>query len=125
MNGYQRIFGTGPRGLAISVILLLACFNFEQTAGLPQIHNSAEFGISSFALAIVLTLVLVIWSIGSLLPEERGRIFITSGAFRYFRHPLYAAFLTFFNFGLALYLNNYLFLIWAVIGLPKLDHLNS
>ena len=123
MNGYQRIFGTGPRGLAISVLLLFATFKFEQKAGLPKIHSSEMFGLVVFVISIILTLALVFWSTKSLSPDDRGKVLVTRGAFRYFRHPLYAAFLNFFDFGLAILLNNYLFLIWAVLQHP-IWHLN-
>lgn len=115
MNSYQRIFGTGPRGLLVSTLLLLLSYKFEGIAGLPEIHSSKVLGISVFSSSIVLTLALLIWSVRSLSPTDRGRKLITSGAFRFFRHPLYAAFLSFFNFGLAILLNNYIYLVWALL----------
>jgi protein-S-isoprenylcysteine O-methyltransferase Ste14 len=38
--------------------------------------------------------------------------------FKYVRHPLYAAFLDFFDFGLAVLLNNWIYIIWAVLLHP-------
>ena len=35
-----------------------------------------------------------------------------------FRHPLYGAYLSFFNFGLAIYMNNYVFVVWAILLHP-------
>lgn len=123
MTFYQRIFGTGPRGLLISLILLIACIKYEHTIGLPQIHSSNTWGTILFGISIFLTLALVLWSVKSLSPQDRGRVLVTRGAFQYFRHPLYAAFLLFFNFGLAIYLNNYLYLLWAFLQHP-VWHLN-
>jgi protein-S-isoprenylcysteine O-methyltransferase len=50
--------------------------------------------------------------------KSRGRELITTGVFNYFRHPLYAAFITFFDFGIAIYVNSWIFIIWAIIQHP-------
>jgi len=39
----------------------------------------------------------------------------TSGPFRYFRHPMYAAWITFICPGIALYLNSWLYLFWVFL----------
>jgi protein-S-isoprenylcysteine O-methyltransferase Ste14 len=115
MNNFQRIFGTGPRGLIISVVLLLLSFWVNPILNIPEIHGNNTIGVSVFGVAIILTILLIVWSAKSLNPSQRGRELVTSGAFRFFRHPLYAAFLTFFNFGLAIYLDNYIFIFWAIL----------
>jgi len=48
-------------------------------------------------------------------PKPRDRKLVTLGAYKYFRHPLYAAFLSCFNFGLAVFLNNWIYVVWAVM----------
>ncbi len=68
-----------------------------------------------FMLTVVATVCLVVWSLQSLPPNTRGKELVTKGAYRYLRHPLYAAFLSCFNFGLAVLLNNWLYIIWAVL----------
>ena len=118
MSNFQRIFGAGPRGLFISVFLLFTTYFVAPFMDLPQIHGNQTVGISVFIVSILLTMVLIIWSAKSLNPNQRGRELVTTGAFRFFRHPLYAAFLTFFNFGLSVFLDNYIYLIWAVIQHP-------
>lgn len=54
----------------------------------------------------------------SLPARDRGKRLHTGGAFQYVRHPLYAAFLSVFDLGLAFYLNSYVFVLWAVILHP-------
>ena len=49
---------------------------------------------------------------------ERGNKLSTRGAFKYVRHPLYAAFLSIFDFGLAVYLNSYVYIAWAILLHP-------
>lgn len=57
---------------------------------------------------------MILLSFKTLTPKTRGKTLIVTGIYRIFRHPLYAAFLSVFNFGLAILLNNWIFIIWAV-----------
>ena len=118
MNTYQRIFGTGPRGLIISTLLLLLAFFAAPYTDMPAIIQHNEIRIWGAGILTFLTIVVVLWSVKSLPPVDRGKRLVTTGAFAWFRHPLYAAFLSFFNFGLALFLNNRIYLLWAVAQHP-------
>ena len=118
MNTYQRIFGTGPRGFAVSLVLLLITIWLESILKLPEIFDSRLPGIIIFSVSILITALMVIWSVKSLPPASRGNQLVTTGSFKYFRHPLYAAFLISFNFGLAALLNNWIYIAWALIQHP-------
>lgn len=118
MQTYQRIFGTGPRGLLVSFLSLAVAWGMAMTIDLPPVHGDDAFGLGLFIAAIVLTLAGVVWSLRSLPVNSRGRELVTQGAFRYVRHPLYASFLLSFDFGLALYLDHWLYVLWAVAQLP-------
>lgn len=118
MNHYQRIFGSGPAGLSVSVLLLTASVFFEDHLDYLQITGSNWLRYTVFIALSVVTLLVILWSVRSLPPLDRGRTLITTGAFKYFRHPLYAAFLSFFNFGLAFLLNNWIYILWAVLQHP-------
>lgn len=118
MNSYERIFGSGPRGGLISIVLFCLAYFLEGVIGLPQIlgNDGMRFTVSvAFFLA---GSALVGWSLYSLPPKKRGRCLVITGAFSYVRHPLYAAFLLFFNIGFSLLLNNWIYLIWAFVLLP-------
>ena len=115
MNTYERIFGAGPRGLLISLALLAIAWQLESLVGLPSIASSHLFRWIAFALTAVGSIILALWSTKSLSPAARGKELVTTGAFRYLRHPLYAAFLSCSNFGLAVLLNNWIYVIWAVL----------
>lgn len=112
------MFGAGPLGTFISVLLLLA--SAWLASHFDQLQITAHVGLrfTVFALLSLITLLIVLWSIRSLPPGERGNTLATTGAFRYFRHPLYGAFLSFFNFGLAIFLNNWIFIAWAIVQHP-------
>jgi len=118
LNSYERIFGSGPLSLGVGILLLLLAITLEDTLGLAAIISLNWLRYSLFGLLTAIALFIIVWSVKSLPPANRGRKLCTSGAFYYFRHPLYAAFLSFFNIGLALLLNNYIYLIWALVCHP-------
>ena len=123
MTNYERIFGTGPRGTLISLLLLAVCMFFENKIPQLNIMESDTLRYSIFGMLSVVALFVIIWSIKSLPLSDRGASLVTNGAFKYFRHPLYGAFLTFFNIGLAVLLNHWIYIIWA-IALHPLWHWN-
>lgn len=123
MTQYQRIFGTGPRGLAISFATLFFTYAAADRYGPLTIHGSEMGGYIVLGLSVIATLAIAVWSVRSLPPSDRGKALVTSGAFQYFRHPLYASFLTFFDFGLAIYFDDWIFIAWAIIQHP-VWHLN-
>jgi len=119
MNNFNRIFGSGPIGLLVSLVLLFLAFYLKSLLNITEIfddHNLLRLSI--FAFLTIVSIIIIIWSLISLNPKLRGKTLITTGALKYFRHPLYAAFLTFFNFGLAILLNNWIFIIWAILLHP-------
>jgi len=118
MNIYLRIFGVGPTGFLISALLLLITFLLEDGLAHLQISSNELLRWSIFVGLCVVTGLIMLWSVISLPITKRGKRLVTSGAFRYFRHPLYGACLSFFNFGLAIFLNNWIYILWAVVQHP-------
>lgn len=115
VNTYERIFGAGPRGLLISLALLALAWQLEPAADLPSITASHIFRWVVFGLAAFGSVVVLVWSGRSLPLAARGKQLVTTGTYRYLRHPLYAAFLSCLNFGLAVLLNNWIYIIWALL----------
>jgi protein-S-isoprenylcysteine O-methyltransferase Ste14 len=118
MNTYKRIFGSGPLGVGLTLLLFLAAAMVEKYLILPQLGVPFRVRIGVLTVCTILAAALSIWSIRSLPTEARGRKLCITGAFRYLRHPLYAALVSIFNFGFALFLNHSVFLIVAVILHP-------
>lgn len=123
MTPYQRFFGTGPRGLAFGLLSFALFFWLDGTLDFAPMHGSQTLSFVALAAGIIVTAAIVVWSLMALPPSQRGRELVTAGPFRYVRHPLYAAFLIGFNFGIALYLDGWIFFVWAVLQYP-LWHLN-
>lgn len=115
---FRKTFGSGPAGVVVSIVLLFIAFLVNRQFGLPPISDNQALLDIIFIALIILTLVIIAWSLWSLPAADRGNRLCTSGAFRYVRHPLYAAFLSVFNFGLAIWLNSYVYLAWALLLHP-------
>ena len=118
MNSYDRLFGSGPRGALVGTLLFVPVYLGEDIVGLPDITSNDTFRYVAFALFTLLSLFIITWSLKSLPPKERGKKLVTTGAFKYFRHPLYAAFVSFFNFGFAVFMNNWIYMIWTLLMIP-------
>lgn len=114
----SKIFGSGPAGLLISVVLFFIAYWLNERIDPTPLSNSQLLLNCVFLVSVLMTLVMIIWSVKSLPAKERGNKLSTRGAFKYVRHPLYAAFLSIFDFGLAVYLNSYIFIVWAVLLHP-------
>jgi protein-S-isoprenylcysteine O-methyltransferase Ste14 len=117
-TNFSRIFGIGPVGLLISLVLLFIAIWINKQIDLPPLSNNQFLLNSIFFVSVLITLAIIVWSVKSLPAADRGNKLCTSGAFKYVRHPLYAAFLSVFDFGLAIYLNSYIFIFWAVLLHP-------
>ena len=115
MNTYERIFGAGPRGLLISLALLAIAWQLQPVADLPNITASHMARWAVFGVTLAGSICVVVWSVKSLPPAARGNELVTNGPYRYVRHPVYAAFLSCLNFGLAVLLDNWIYVIWAML----------
>lgn len=73
MNTYQRIFGTGPRGFFLSLVLLALARLFAPLTPLSQITSNVGLTRVIFISCSLVTIVIVFWSIQSL-PLSGGTI---------------------------------------------------
>jgi protein-S-isoprenylcysteine O-methyltransferase Ste14 len=122
-TNFSKIFGIGPVGLLISLVLLFIATWVNRQFDLPPLSNNQSLLNSIFFISCLMTLAIIVWSFKSLPAADRGNKLCTKGAFKYVRHPLYAAFLSVFDFGLAIYLNSYIFIFWAVLLHPIWQYL--
>lgn len=115
MKSFDRIFGSGPIGLIVSIVLFFIARFLTNYMDTPQIFKeNNNIHVYLFVVLTLMTIILIVWSIRSLNPQDRGKKLITTGMFKYFRHPLYAAFLCVFTFGLAILMNNWIYIFWAI-----------
>jgi protein-S-isoprenylcysteine O-methyltransferase Ste14 len=120
---FNQVFGSGPVGFLISFVLLSSVGGINELLNLPPISTHQSLLEMIFSVSIVLTLAIIIWTTRTLPKAERGNRLCTKGPFKYVRHPLYAAYISVLSFGLAIYLNSFIFLVWAVLLHPLWHYL--
>ncbi len=118
MTTYQRIFGTGPRGTIVTVITFGLAFVLDGRFNLSPLHGNTTVGVVALVVGSAAAAAIVAWSLRNLPPSARGKELVTTGAFHYLRHPFYAAFIGPFDFGLALFMDGWPYIIWAVLQYP-------
>ncbi|MBI5521955.1 MAG: isoprenylcysteine carboxylmethyltransferase family protein [Desulfarculus sp.] len=111
--------GVGPAAALPSALLGILAWELDQRLGLLIISGHQKLLTDLGLLWMGLGLGLVLWSLLSVRRlGDLGRRLCTTGAYRYMRHPQYAAFVWCLAPGLALALNSYVMLAWAALLLP-------
>lgn len=111
----EKIFGIGPKGAFISLILFVF-FVFTNSFFTTQIVVDYVGLIKTIGVILIVSgLGLHFWSFYTLRNWWVGDKLCTFGPFKYFRHPMYAAWITLFCPGLALYLNSWLYFFWIIL----------
>ncbi|KPA10550.1 isoprenylcysteine carboxyl methyltransferase [Candidatus Magnetomorum sp. HK-1] len=114
----KKIFGVGLFGAIISIALLLFVWCLDKMLGHPQIYlNSLSIKIIAFSL-IVIGIGLHVWTFITLRHWWVENQLCKMGPFKYFRHPMYASWITFIALGVSLYLNSWLYLLWFILLHP-------
>jgi protein-S-isoprenylcysteine O-methyltransferase Ste14 len=117
-NRLQKLFGIGPVGAAISLLLLALSAWADRMIGRPifVVHAAPMKGLG--IVLVILGLGLHFWSFWTLRHWWADDRLCTTGPFKYFRHPMYAAWITFVSTGVALYVNSWVYFLWALMLHP-------
>jgi protein-S-isoprenylcysteine O-methyltransferase Ste14 len=110
----QKLFGVGPIGIIISFILLAASVLADRVLGHPEMLKYRSPMEALGALLVCAGLVLYFWTVYVLRNWWAKNQLCTTGPFRWFRHPMYAAWITFLSLGVAVYLNSWILLLWVM-----------
>lgn len=114
----QKLFGVGPVGAAISFVWLAIAYWLSHTLGyLAILANPAPLKIVG-AVLVIMGLGLHFWSMWTLRNWWNKDKLCTTGPFRWFRHPMYAAWITFVLPGFAFFLNSWIILIFVILLHP-------
>lgn len=105
----------GPAGAAISLLLLALAAWADARLGRLTISTHAAAMKSVGGLLIALGLGLHCWSFYTLRSWWSDDKLCTTGPFACFRHPMYAAWITFIATGTAFWLNSWIYLLWGVL----------
>ncbi len=112
---YKRIFGVGPLGAAISIILLFIFRGFANIFNQSLIAENFLILHVTVILLVILGIGLHLWSFWTLRTWWHKDQLCTHGPFKYFRHPMYAAWITLISLGVALYLNSWFYIFWYIL----------
>jgi protein-S-isoprenylcysteine O-methyltransferase Ste14 len=114
----QKLFGIGPIGAVISFIFLTIAFWVDRLFGHPAIlENLSLIRVVSAGLGAI-GLGLHLWSMWTLRHWWVEDQLCTTGPFKWFRHPMYAAWITFIIPAVALLFNSWIILSSAVLIHP-------
>lgn len=114
----QKLFGVGPMGAAISFVWLMIAAWVDRALGhIAILANPVPIKVIGVCIAVI-GLGLHFWSMWTLQNWWAEDKLCTMGPFAWFRHPMYAAWITFILPALALYLNSWIILISVVLLHP-------
>ena len=118
----EKLFGIGPLGALLSTLLLAFFWWIDHILGHASIiAHPAPLKCAAAGL-IAIGLGLHFWTMSTLRNWWMNDRLCTTGPFKYFRHPMYAAWITFISAGIALLLNSWILLLW-VAALHPIWHL--
>ena len=114
----QKLFGIGPIGAVISAFLLMVALRVDKIFGRPKILTN-PMPIKAVSIVFAVSGIgLLCWSIWTLRNWWANDKICTKGPFRWFRHPMYAAWITFILPAGALYLNSWIILLFVALIHP-------
>ncbi len=114
----QRLFGVGPTGAAISFVWLVIAYWTNRFLEWPTTLANPTLLKVIGVILIMIGLVLNFWSMWILRNWWNKDELCTTGPFRWFRHPMYAAWITFMLPGFAFYLNSWIILLFVILLHP-------
>ncbi len=118
----KKFFGVGPFGMMISFSLLTAAFLLDRRLGGPaMLEHPLPLQIAAGLLAAA-GICLLAWGARTLRGWWKNGELCTDGPFRWFRHPIYSAYITFLFPAAALFFNSWIMLA-AAAALHPLWHL--
>lgn len=99
-------------------MLLLIAFLIDKESDGLIIMNHAIFIKLVGVVFITIGIALHLWTAWTLRNWWIKDKLCMGGPFKYFRHPMYAAWITFMSFGAAFLLNSWVFIVWAMLLHP-------
>jgi protein-S-isoprenylcysteine O-methyltransferase Ste14 len=112
----KRIFCVGPLGCLMTLILWLGTGALEKIISFPKMNINPTFRTILMVILAIDALYLLFGGVLSLPIKERGKTLVTTGPYKYIRHPLYSAFIYSMTGLLALWFESW-FLLFSVVVL--------
>ncbi len=111
---YKRIFGVGPVGLIVTIVVWIVFFSIEKLLGIPAIKIDDTFRILLLIVLGADAAYLYGGGMITLLKNGWGKRLVTHGPYQYIRHPFYSALIYSATGLLALYFYSWMLLLSVV-----------
>ena len=118
INNYQKLFGVGPLGLAISLVLLGLFWLLDKGLSHVKILTRSTPVKIAGLIFIVLELCWHAWCIRTLRGWWKDNRLCTTGPYRFVRHPIYAGGVLLGLLGVSLLFNSWIVLLAPVVAYP-------
>lgn len=92
-----QFFSRLPKALLGNILIMVAALVISQLVGGPQIYIEKSSAIIIFFAALVLFIAILFWTIKTHKENPQANSFITSGPYRYSRHPIPATIIFILN----------------------------
>ena len=86
---YKRLWNIGPPGLIASLLLIYLTLRYEAAFNLKKYETGHMWTDILFFLILLEMLFILIWTLFSLPPKNRGKKLSTRGIYSFIRHPIY------------------------------------
>jgi protein-S-isoprenylcysteine O-methyltransferase Ste14 len=118
ISKYNKLFGIGPLGILISLLVLGLLLLLDRALGHIRILAQPTTLRIVGLLLIGLWICWHSWAIMTIRSWWAGNRLCTTGPFRFVRHPLYAGGMFLADLGIALMLNSWIVLPWPILSYP-------
>ena len=115
ISRYQKIFGAGPLGLILGLLLLGALWRLDRILNHVEILSQPE-PIRIIGMVLIAAWICWhLWCLKTIKSWWKESRLCTAGPYRFVRHPIYAGGAWLFGFGLVLILNSWILLLWPML----------
>ena len=118
LNTYEKFFGSGPLGALISLLMLCLTWPADRWLDHPEILMNPTPLRYAAGVLFILGIGLHFWTMSTLKNWWKEGRLCTKGPYKYLRHPMYAAWISFISPGLALAMNSWVVLLWSFLLHP-------
>jgi protein-S-isoprenylcysteine O-methyltransferase Ste14 len=118
ISSYHRIFGNGPLGILISLVLLGFLWLIDRRFGPVQLSNRPE-PVRIIGLILIGSWICWhSWAVNNIRKWWKSDHLCTKGPYRFVRHPMYAGGMLLADPGIALMFNSWIMLLWPLLLYP-------